>query len=237
MAITNVTSTATQQTASSSDSADIASALSNDSGLGENAFLQLLVAQMKNQDPLQPMDNTDFVAQLAQFSNLEQVMGINSRLDTLAAQGRGLQNTQAANLVGQVVTINGANVTLDGSGAAASYGFSLGAAAAATTITVTDSSGNVVRTMDGGAHPAGITQLAWDGKSDAGVLQPAGTYTITVAATSSNGAPITVTQNGTGTVQSISLAGGTPTLQLDNGLSAPVSDLLDIQSKPTTTSK
>src|SRR2546423_270464 len=101
--------------------------LGNNQGLDKNAFLKLLVAQMKNQDPLKPMDNTEFVAQLAQFSNLEQVMGINSRLDTLTAQGQGLQNTEIASLVGKTVTVNGKTIGLDGSGGAASFGFTLGA--------------------------------------------------------------------------------------------------------------
>jgi len=235
MAITNVTSNTVSQTSTSQNDA-LSTQLTNNSGLDENAFLKLLVAQMKNQDPLQPMDNTDFVAQLAQFSNLEQVMGINSRLDTLAAQGRGLQNTQVSDLVGKTVTLDGSSVSLDGSGSAASFGFSLGSAASDTTITVTDSTGTVVRTMDGGARPAGITQMAWDGKNDAGTMQPAGSYTVTVSAQNAAGAPIPVTQNGSGVVQSITFNGGTPDLQLDNGLSAPVSDLLGIQSPtPTTT--
>src|SRR5260221_2991045 len=124
------------------------SQLSNNQGLDKNAFLKLLVAQMKNQDPLKPMDNTEFVAQLAQFSNLEQVMGINQRLDTLTAQGQGLQNTEIAGLVGRTVTVNGKTVGLDGSGGAASFRFTLRAASDQTTITFTDSSGKAVRTMD-----------------------------------------------------------------------------------------
>src|SRR5690349_17460274 len=237
MTVSNVTSNPNASAADSAQNNALGSALTNKSGLDENAFLKLLVAQMKNQDPLKPMDNTDFVAQLAQFSNLEQVMGINSRLDTLAAQGRGLQNTQVSDLVGKTVTINGSSVSLDGSGSGATFGFQLGSTANDTSITVTNSAGNVVRTIDGGSRPAGLNKMAWDGKNDAGVLQPAGAYTVTVAAQNGVGGPIPVTQNGSGVVKSISFDSGTPTLELDNGLSAPVSDLLDIQSTPTTTSK
>ena len=237
MSITNVGANNAQaaQAAQSTQSSQIASALGNKSGLDQNAFLKLLVAQMKNQDPLKPMDNTDFVAQLAQFSNLEQVMGINSRLDTLAAQGQGLQNTQVADLVGKTVTVNGSKVTLDGSGTGAPFAFSLAAPSAQTTITVTDAAGNVVRTIDGGNRPGGLVKMAWDGKSDAGVQQLAGSYTVSIAAQSSTGAPVSVTQNGTGVVQAIAFKGGKPQVQLDNGLSAPVSDLLDIQSTTQTT--
>src|SRR5260221_7976396 len=114
------------------------SQLSNNQGLDKNAFLKLLVAQMKNQDPLKPMDNTEFVAQLAQFSNLEQVMGINQRLDTLTVQGQGLANTQVAGLVGKTVTVNGTTIGLDGSGGAASLGFTLEAPSAQTQVVIRD---------------------------------------------------------------------------------------------------
>ncbi len=229
MTVSNVTQTSPATTN------QLASALGNDQGLDKNAFLKLLVAQMKNQDPLKPMDNTEFVAQLAQFSNLEQVMGINTRLDTLTAQGQGLQNTQVAGLVGKTVSVNGSSVSIDGSGAAAPFGFTLAAPSAQTTVTITDSTGKVVRTMDNGSHAAGLVQGAWDGKNDAGTTQLAGTYSVTVAAKSSSGAPIPVTQNGTGVVQAVSFATGSPELLLDNGLTAPLSDLLDVQTSPTPT--
>src|SRR5690349_10864185 len=165
MAIGTVTPNSIAQT-QSNQSQQLASALGKNDGMDKNAFLKLLVAQMKNQDPLKPMDNTDFVAQLAQFSNLEQVMGINTRLDTLAAQGQGMQNTQIAGLVGKTVTLNGKSVNLDGSGTGAAFAFSLPTASAQTTITIIDSSGKVVRSMDGGTRPAGMIKMAWDGKSD-----------------------------------------------------------------------
>src|SRR3954465_6739102 len=129
MAISN-TSGASQ----AAQTQQLAQQLGNNNGLDKNAFLKLLVAQMKNQDPLKPMDNTDFVAQLAQFSNLEQVMGINTRLDTLAAQGQGTQNTQIAGLVGKTVTLNGRSVTLDGSGSGAPFAFSLPSGSDKTTV-------------------------------------------------------------------------------------------------------
>jgi flagellar basal-body rod modification protein FlgD len=235
MAVGSIPQSATNAVSSSNDTS-LASALGNNQGLDKNAFLKLLVAQMKNQDPLKPMDNTDFVAQLAQFSNLEQVMGINTRLDTLTAQGQGLQNTEISGLVGKTVSLNGKTVTTDGSGGAAGFSFTLGTPSDSTTITISDSQGNVVRTIDAGPEKAGLVKMAWDGKNDSGTNQLAGSYTVTVAAKSSNGAPIAVTQNATGVVQAVSFDKGYPELQLDNGLDAPVSDLLEVQSTPTTTS-
>src|ERR1700754_527009 len=80
--------------------------------MGQEAFLKLLVAQLQNQDPLNPQDNYEFVAQLAQFSSLEQTIGINDRLDQLALQSQGLQNTETIALVGKQVTVKGNIVTL-----------------------------------------------------------------------------------------------------------------------------
>src|SRR3954468_12296666 len=85
----------------------LAKAIGGNDSLGQDAFLKLLVAQLKNQDPLNPQQNYEFVAQLAQFSSLEQSVGINTRLDQLAAQNQGLQNSQVVSLVGKTATVKG----------------------------------------------------------------------------------------------------------------------------------
>jgi len=213
----------------------LSKASEQDRSLDKTAFLKLLVAQMKNQDPLKPLENAEFVAQLAQFSNLEQVMGINSRLDQLSLQSQGMQNTQIAQMVGSSVTVNGTQVTLDGSGKGAAIGFSLQSPSTSTTINVLDAEGNVIRKIDVGGKGTGLSKYTWDGKSDAGVMMPAGSYKVTVEAAAANGAKISVTQNVTGTVKSIAFDKGYPELQLDNGLAVPVSDLLRVNAPTTTT--
>ncbi len=230
-----MSSIASTSAASAADTSAIAKQLGNNQGLDKNAFLKLLVAQMKNQDPLKPIDNTDFVAQLAQFSNLEQVMGINSRLDALTAQQQGLANTEVSRLVGSTVTMNGGTIGLDASGVGAQLGFTLGAPSTTTQIVIADSNGNPVRTMDLGAKHGGFNQVMWDGKSDSGVMQPAGAYKIAVSAKDAKGAVIDVQQNATGVVRSVSFVKGYPELTLDSGLQAPVSDLLQVVSPATTT--
>lgn len=232
MPVNTLSSAASAQTVA--DQA-LAKASEQDRSLDKTAFLKLLVAQMKNQDPLKPLENSEFVAQLAQFSNLEQVMGINSRLDQLSLQSQGMQNTQIAQMVGSSVTVNGSQVSLDGSGSGGAIGFSLGSASSQTTIKVLDGEGNVIRTMDIGGKGSGLVKHTWDGKSDTGVMMPAGSYKVTVEAAAANGAKINVTQNVTGTVKSIAFDKGYPELQLDNGLSVPVSDLLRVNAPTTTT--
>lgn len=218
----------------SSTQGSLTSALGGDKSLDKTAFLKLLVAQLKNQDPLQPQDNSEFVAQLAQFSSLEQTMGINDRLDMLSAQQSGLQNSQIVSMVGSLATVRGNIATLGANGAPVGINYTLGGAADTTKITISDDSGRVIRTLD--AKPTsggGLQKITWDGHDDKGVLQPAGRYNVTVQARGPNGEVIDVSQEASGTVQAVSFAKGYPELSLDNGLTVPVSDLLRVESSPT----
>jgi flagellar basal-body rod modification protein FlgD len=218
-------------TDSSQSAADaLASAASDDQGLGKDAFMKLLVAQISHQDPLKPMDDTTFVAQLAQFSSLEQSIGINTRLDALSSQERGMANTQLASLVGKNVTVKGSITTLDSAGLGSPINFTLGGNAATVDVNFTDSTGTTVRTVHLGAESAGLVKMTWDGRSDAGLAQPPGAYAVTVVAKDSAGATVDTTQETAGTVMSIGFDQGYPNLLLDNGASAPASDLLRINN-------
>jgi flagellar basal-body rod modification protein FlgD len=199
-------------------------------GLGQEAFLKLLVAQLKYQDPLEPKENSEFVAELAQFSSLEQTMGINDRLDMLSLQNQGAANTQVVSLVGKRATVRGSLATLNGSGAPVPITFTLDSAAAQAQVTIRDEAGRAVRTLELGSHSGGLTQTMWDGRNDSGVLQPAGRYSISVEAKGENDEIIGVTQEVAGIVKSVSFDKGYPELALDNGLAVPVADLLRVES-------
>lgn len=200
--------------------------------LDRDDFLKLLVAQMQNQDPLKPQDNTQFVAELAQFSNLEQSMGINDRLDLLALQSRGQSNAQVTDLVGKQATVKGSIVTIAGGGSGAPLNFTLAAKTAKTVVNIQNQSGTVIRTIDLGTRNAGLVQVQWDGRDSSGTVQPKGSYTVAVKATNDVGSPVTVDQNTTALVTGISFDTGYPVLQLANGAKAPVSDLLRVGSPP-----
>jgi flagellar basal-body rod modification protein FlgD len=215
-------------------SGGFAQALGAGKGMGRDAFLKLLVAQLKNQDPLKPQDNSAFVAELAQFSSLEQTMGINDRLDLLSAQSQGLQNSQVVGLVGKLATVRGSLVTSDGKGVGIPVAFSLDGATEKTTVTIRDQGGNTVRQLDLGGRAAGITQITWDGRDKAGNIQPAGTYSVSIQATGSSDAPVVVSQETKGTVQAVSFDKGYPVLHLSTGVSVPVADLLQVDSPPNT---
>src|SRR5664279_5045187 len=123
------TSSSTTQTSANSLLA------SSQQSLGKQDFLTLLVAQLKNQDPLKPQDDSAFVAQLAQFSGLEQQMQTNTSLSQIMTQLQGQSNAQLTTLVGKSATIQGRVVSLDSSGAGAPVTFQLNAASAKTTAT------------------------------------------------------------------------------------------------------
>jgi flagellar basal-body rod modification protein FlgD len=196
--------------------------------MGQEAFLKLLVAQLQNQDPLNPQDNYEFVAQLAQFSSLEQTIGINDRLDQLALQSQGLQNTETIALVGKQVTVKGNIVTLNGQGTPVPISYTTDAASASSQVVIKDQNGRTVRTLTVGAHSAGLVKVNWDGRDDTGLAQPAGAYQVTASAKTGDDAPVSVSQQSVGSVTSVSFDKGFPVLTLDNGMSVPVSDLVRV---------
>jgi flagellar basal-body rod modification protein FlgD len=210
----------------------LSKALGTDNSLGQEAFLKLLVAQLKNQDPLNPQQNSDFVAQLAQFSSLEQSIGINDRLDQLALQNQGMQNSEIVGLVGKQATVKGDIVTLSGQGAIVPISFTLSDAAQQSTIVIKDASGRLVRTIPVAAKAAGTVTVQWNGQNDSGNPQPAGPYKVTVTAKNGEDAPVALTQQTTGTIQSVSFDRGFPVVHLDNGVQAPVGDLLSVAPPP-----
>lgn len=229
--------TTTSSVSSTNSSTGFGLTTASDTALDKQDFLKLLIAQIQNQDPLEPQDNSEYVAQLAQFSNVEQTTAINDRLDLLLLQARGQANTQVLGMIGQQATVNGSTVTTDGSSVATQIGFTLDSGAAATKITISDSKGDVIRTIEGGAKRAGYVTVSWDGKNSSGTLQPAGSYKVNVTATDVNGKTVSSTQKTTGLIESISFDQGYAVLHLDNGAAVSVSNLIEVASPPTTPSK
>jgi len=219
-------------TTSAQDSSALSSALGTNKAMGKDDFLKLLVAQLKNQDPLAPQDNTQFVAQLAQFSSLEAAMGTNSRLDSITSQNQGMANTEVVALVGKTATVKGSLVTASGSGTAVPVSFTLNSATDSTNVSIQNASGKVIRTIPIGAHNAGLVKVNWDGRDDQGNVMAAGTYAVSVQAKTKDGSAVSVAQETTGLVKSVAFDKGYPVLTLANGMQVPVSDLLKVESSP-----
>jgi len=155
-------------------------------------FMTLLVTQLKNQDPLNPLDNAQVTSQLAQLQTVTGVNKLNETLNTLKASYQSTEAMQATNLIGHGVLVEGSNVTLSGSKAI--LGAELASDVDSLKVVISDKNGKEVQTMDLGAQKAGVIPLAWDGVPDANNLD-------------SNGKPVTVA-DGKYTFQIVATKGG-----------------------------
>jgi flagellar basal-body rod modification protein FlgD len=205
--------------------------------LGKDQFLQILTAQLANQDPTAPMDSNAFVAQLAQFSALEQAQNTNDTLTQMLAlqqtTGQTGNVSVAVAAVGKQASYNASQMTLSAGG---SLGVTAILASPATNVTleVDDANGNQVRSQQFGALAAGSNNLTWDGYNDAGVAQAPGNYTLTVSATDISGNPVSVTQQASGLVTGVTFQNGAAQLMINNNTPVSLSDLISIQQVNST---
>ncbi|MGQ9860521.1 MAG: flagellar hook assembly protein FlgD [Thiobacillaceae bacterium] len=139
----------------------------------EDRFLKLLVTQLRNQDPMNPMENAELTMQLAQMSTVEGINKLNAGLETLMDSYRASQTLQAAGLIGHQVFVAGDRLDLSAEGMAIG-GLDLAQAAAKVRVDILDAGGAVVRTLDLGPLPAGLSRFVWDGLDDAGAMLPTG---------------------------------------------------------------
>lgn len=169
-------------TASAAPGASPAAASKSDTSADiGNRFLTLLVTQLKNQDPLNPLDNAQVTSQLAQLSTVNGINRLNDTLSSLVASFGASQYLQAANLVGRDVLAPGEQITL--AGGRASGGFNLPESAENVVVTITDAGGQRVRAQSLGQLAAGAQRFEWDGKTDAGADANDGKYAVSVTAT------------------------------------------------------
>ena len=185
-------------TAVNGKAASAASSVSAD----EDKFLKLLVTQMKNQDPLNPLDNAQVTSQLAQLSTVTGVNKLNATLESLKSSYQSSEALQAASMIGHGVLTAGDTLALkDGNGM---LGVELGSAADSVKITIRNGAGVAVHSIDLGAQAAGTLPLTWDGRDDAGTLLANGNYSCSVEATQGGRALSDATALTLGTVSSIS---------------------------------
>jgi flagellar basal-body rod modification protein FlgD len=192
-------SSGTSSTSATSSSSSSAGSPTSAASIQAN-FLQLLTTQLQNQDPLNPMDNSQMTSQLAQISTVDGIQQLNTTLTQLINGQTQSQTLQAAALVGQGVLVPSSSLTL--SNGTAVGGIDLASAADAVTLQVKDASGQVVRTMQLGSMDAGAQGFSWDGTTDSGTKAPDGHYTMAVTATQGSNA-VTATALGYGQVSSV----------------------------------
>lgn len=178
--------------------------------LGKNDFLNLLVTQLKNQDPLKPMDSSSFVAELAQFSQLEQSAHQSTLLQkSLDAQNASLQYSLLP-LLGREVRVPGAVIQLGA--APATLDYSLGQDATVVRLGIVNASNQVIRTFDLGSQNAGVQQLVWDGRDQNGTMSQPGIYTYAITARDAQNQAVPVTATSRLMVSGIRIEGGQPML-------------------------
>ncbi len=188
--------------------------------LGRDTFLTMLVAQLQNQDPLNPMDGTDFSAQLAQFSQLEQLINLNDSMGTLATSFSENSEGDVVGYLGKQVTGKVDNMNV--SEGTVSGGFYNLTSPSDVMITITDSSGKTVKTLYEGQQGSGSRLISWDGTNNAGEAVEDGAYKYSVMANSGYGfaeVPSTVT----GKVESVTYNNGNPYLVVQGVLVDPKS--------------
>lgn len=150
--------------------------------LGQEQFLQLMIAQLKNQDPMKPMENGEFLGQMAQFGTVSGIQDLQKSFSSFASSLQSNQALMASSLVGRAVLVPGSQVAYNGSPALAAA--ELSQAASDVRVSVLDGSGQVLRQFTLGPQSAGTVKFSWDGLADNGAAIPPGTYTLRAEAVS-----------------------------------------------------
>jgi flagellar basal-body rod modification protein FlgD len=182
-----------------------AAATGKKNALGQEQFLTLLVAQLKNQDPLNPSDPTEFTAQLAQYSQLEQLFNLNDSMDKLSAAQNNSERLSALSLIGQDVVVEESDFTL-GAGAV-QIGYKVDGTVTDANLLIKNSSGKTVATLTAQDLSEGNHYLTWDGKDSSGNTLAPGKYSLTIEAGNTGGTSATVAPLVRSEVTGIDLSG------------------------------
>lgn len=189
----------------------------------EQRFLKLLVTQLNNQDPLNPLDNAQLTSQLAQMSTVSGIEKLNSAFQSLLAQSGSSQVLQSASLIGRTVLVPGNELGLK-QGVDAPFALDLPGAADSVQVMVKSANGDVVRTFDLGALQPGVKTLSWDGKTDSGVALADGTYSFSVVAMAA-GAGVASSALTYANVASVAQSGTGVSLDLGGARKASLADV------------
>jgi len=225
-----------QSEAASQSGAASQSALQNATSteMGKDDFLKLLVAQLSNQDPTNPMKGQEFAAQLAQFTSVEQLTNISDQIgeqqgsnDALA---RSINSGIASDLIGRTIEAEGNSVALPNEGEA-SLSFDVSAPASKVTVTIRDAAGNPVRTRTLEDLPAGSETITWSGTNDDGDRLPEGTYSFDVTATDAQGNAVPTSTYLSGTVDRVTFS-QEGTLLWVNGTQVAMGNVRSVAAQP-----
>ncbi|MCB1686733.1 MAG: flagellar hook assembly protein FlgD [Pseudomonadales bacterium] len=194
--------------------------------LGKNEFLKLMIAQMNNQDPLDPAKNEDFIAQLAQFSTVEGIENLNGSMAGIASAMQSSLTIQASSLVGRSVMVPTSQTWVGSGGTSGSI--DLPESSANVRVDISRANGEHIRTIDLGPRAQGRLRFAWDGRDAQGTQVPQGAYNIT-AHNMVGTTPIPLTINLPDEVVSVSIDKAGVMANLAGGSSIPAVQIQEIQ--------
>jgi flagellar basal-body rod modification protein FlgD len=184
--------------------------------LDKDAFFKLMLAQMKNQDPTNPMKSHEMAAQLANFSSLEQMQNMNKTLEQMKEGQKPSENFQALNLIGKAVAGDSSKIMRNPNDKEHDFRFSLPMAATEVQVKVRDAEGNVVRTYNLKGLKQGENKLTWNGEDDRGQKAAAGEYQFLAEAKTSDGKKLGIKTDFEGLITGVSYSGEGPILNVGN---------------------
>jgi flagellar basal-body rod modification protein FlgD len=198
-----------------------------------NTFLTLLTTQLQYQDPLNPMDSSQFTNQLVEFSEVEQQIKTNSQLSTMITNQTADETISAQSMVGDTIQYNGSEAALESGNV--NWSYNLPSDATAVTLNVISSTGNIVYSASG-QTAAGAYPFSWNGETSSGQQESnGGIYTLQVTATNADGDPITAAITAVGTVSGVNVQNNVATFDVQ-GVEVPMSQLVSIVSTPSNSS-
>jgi flagellar basal-body rod modification protein FlgD len=198
--------------------------------LGKEDFLRLFTTQLRYQNPINPMDSTEFTSQLAQFSSLEQLFNIGSQLKDLLLYQNSLQNTLTANLIGKEIKYEGDSVYLKDT---ATINYTLTSPASKVKITITDSGGKTVKEIELNNQAEGAQSYQWDGRDSSGNKMPEGEYKIKVEAFDSSGNPVQTSTLSSGIVTGMTFENNLTYLIINDSTKIQLSQVREIKNATT----
>lgn len=193
--------------------------------LGKDEFLKLLTMQLRYQNPLNPMNNSEFTSQLAQLSSLEALNHMVKQMSDMLLYQNSIQNTLTLNLIGKHVRFSGNQITLKDK---AEISYNLSGNASKVTISIFDSSGKLIRKIEAGQQNSGANTYVWDGKDSNGNKMPDGNYTFKVEASDSAGKQVEVTTTSKGQVTAISFEDNTTYIVIDGKIKLKLNEIIEI---------
>ncbi|HEX9465860.1 MAG TPA: flagellar hook assembly protein FlgD [Alphaproteobacteria bacterium] len=223
---TQTATSATNATATTATNPSANSALAQFSS-NFDQFLTLLTAQLQHQDPLSPMDSTQFTSQLVQFTGVEQGILQNQNLKQLITMQSNTQMASSVQYIGKTINQAGNQVVLSGSSGTIDYSVT-DTSTKKVNITITDTSGTVIRTAAVDSPSSGQNVFHWDGRNNTGSVVPDGTYNVKIQGFNSQNNPVTVAAGGNGIVSDVSLVNGNLILTTQSGVQVPISDVSSV---------